>query len=356
MGEDSGEKTEEPTPHKLREARKKGQVSKSKDLTTAILMVVAFYMLKLTAVMIWEEMTGMLTRTYTMIPEEFNAQIAGLILFDMVVTFFRAMLPMFAVNVIVAILIELMQTGVVISTDPLVPQLNKLNPIEGAKKFFSLKQYVELVKSIVKMAIVISLIYIAIRSELPFIIIAQELTLWQLMGIVGALVMKTILWIAGAYFVIGVLDFFYQRYEYIKSLRMSKKEIKDEYKRLEGDPMIKQRQRDAQRQMAQGRQMGAVPGADVVVTNPTHIAVALKYETKTMNAPTVIAKGERLIAETIRQIAQTNDVPIVENKPLAQALFKLSYVDQTIPPQFYKAVAEILAFVYNLRKKRKQRF
>ena len=141
--------------------------------------------------------------------------------------------------------------------------------------------------------------------------------------------------------------------EYIKSMKMSKKEIKDEYKRLEGDPMIKQRQREAQRQMAQGRQMGAVPSSDVVVTNPVHVAIAIKYKTNSMKAPKLVAKGKRIIAHEIKKIAEENNIPIVENPPLARDLYKYVEIDMEIPPAYYKAVAEILAFVYNLKKKRR---
>jgi len=186
------------------------------------------------------------------------------------------------------------------------------------------------------------------------VVIAQQLTLWQIMKFTGSLVMKVVTRVGLFYLFIAFLDYLYQRWEYMKSMRMSKKEIKDEYKRLEGDPIIKQRQKEAQRQMAMGRQMGAVPSADVVVTNPIHLAIAIKYAPNEMNAPLVVAKGKRLVAGTIKNIAEANNIPIVENQPLAQKLFKVTEVDKEIPPEFYKAVAEILAFVYNLKKKRKK--
>lgn len=206
------------------------------------------------------------------------------------------------------------------------------------------------------MVVVVWLVSGIIKDEFPMVIMAQQLTLWQMMTFVGELIMKVVTRLGIFYLLIGMADYFYQRYEYIKGLKMSKKEIKDEYKRLEGDPTVKQRQRDAQRQMAQGRQMGAVPGADVVVTNPIHLAIAIVYKANQMKAPKVLAKGERLMAEEIKRIARENNIPIIENKPLAQALFKLTEAGKEVPPQYYKAVAEILAFVYNLKKKKKYRY
>lgn len=356
MGEDSGEKTEEPTPHKLQEARKKGQAAKSKDLTAAFMLVVAFYALKASSEMMWVKMVDFMNQTYAIIPEPFSASVASTLLVEMMMVFGSALLPMFIANMLVALIVESLQTGFLLSFEAIEPDVSKLDMVEGMKKFFSLKQYVELIKSLLKMFVVIWIIYISITEEFYMVVISQQFTLWKLMSFTGEIVMKVVTRLSIFYFLIGVMDYFYQKYEFIKGLKMSKKEIKDEYKRLEGDPMIKQRQRDAQRKMSEGRQMGAVPGADVVVTNPVHLAVAIMYKTNKMRAPKVVAKGERITAETIKRIAEENDVPVVENKPLARALYKLTEVDQEVPPQYYKAVAEILAFVYNLRNKKKNRF
>ena len=355
MGEDSGEKTEEPTPHKLREARKKGQIAKSKDFTTAVMLIASFYTLKAFATFIWGKMVELSYFSYSFIPLEFNASVVGFILEETLWLFLIVMAPVFGVNVLVAIIAESFQTGFLISGEPLKPSFDKLNPIEGAKKFFAMKQYVELLKSVLKMAIVITLIYQAIVEEFYMVIIAQQLTLWQVMGFTGNLVMKVVIKVGVFYLIISLLDYMYQKYEYIKGLKMSKKEIKDEYKRLEGDPMIKQRQRDAQRQMSQGRQMGSVPDSDVVVTNPIHVAIAIKYTPNMMRAPRVLAKGKRLVAAEIKRLAEDHQIPIVENPPLARSLYEVTEVGSDIPPIYYKAVAEILAFVYNLKKKRRLR-
>ncbi len=357
MGEDdSGDKTEEPTPHKMQEARKKGQIAKSKDLTAAILLIVSFYMLKVTGLRLWELISNMSTSIFLMIPEEFTISVAGNLLKEVLFIFLMAVMPIFGVTFLVAVLMEVAQTGFLVSLDPLAPKLDKLNPLEGVKKYFSLKQYVEFVKSLIKMIIIIAIIWNVLKEEFFMVILSSQLTLWQNIYFVGELVMKVITRVGLAYFIIAIFDYMYQRFEHNKGLKMSKKEIKDEYKRLEGDPMIKQRQKDIARQMSQGRQMGAVPGADVVVTNPTHLALAISYRANDMRAPKVVAKGKRLIAQEIRKLAEENMIPVIQNPPLARALYEKADVDEEVPPEYYKAVAEILAFVYTLKKKRKHRY
>jgi len=353
MGEDQGEKTEEPTPHKLREARKKGQIAKSKEITAAIMIFVSFFTFSFAARSMWENLSGVLFEAFEYIPLEFSVSIAGMLMKRVLFIFLITLAPLFAANFLAALIVENIQTGFLFSLPAIAPKLSKLNPIEGAKKFFALKQYVELLKSIIKMIVVVWLIYSVLKKELIMVLLAQQLTLWQVMGFTGGLVMKIIVRIGGFYLVIAIFDYIYQKYEYMKSMKMSKKEIKDEYKRLEGDPMIKQRQKEAARQMSQGRQMGAVPGADVVVTNPVHLAIAISYKPDEMEAPIVVAKGKRLVAEEIKRIAETLYIPIVENPPVARALYAVTELDKQIPAPFYHAVAEILAFVYNLKKKRK---
>ena len=356
MGEDGGEKTEEPTPHKLREARKKGQIPKSKEITSAFMILISFITFKASAKYMWEQIVKITYRAVDYTAAPFSASLVGGYLKEAVFTFLLVMAPLFAVIVITALVLESMQTGFLVSFEAIAPKFSKLNPIEGAKKFFSLKQYVELLKSLIKITVVVWLIYGVLKERFFIVLLAQQLSLWQVVAYTGELVMDVIIRICIFYIIIALFDYIYQKFEYIKSMRMSKKEIKDEYKRLEGDPMIKQRQRDAARQMSQSRQMGSVPGADVVVTNPVHIAVALKYKPNEMGAPKVIAKGKRLVAAEIKRMAEEFYIPIIENPPLARGLYKDTVADGNIPPQYYKAVAEILAFVYNLKKKRRQRY
>eukprot|EP01047_Picozoa_sp_COSAG01_P000133 COSAG01_NODE_2_length_63927_cov_1357.611941_18_plen_362_part_00 len=353
MGEDSGEKTEEPTPHKLREARKKGNIAKSKDLTNAILLLVSFHGLKIFGVFIWERLTQLNTEVIGYYSEALTGSVVLYLLKDVLLVFAACMAPILAINFLIIIIIEYLQVGVIFSFESIKPNFSKLNPIEGFKKYFQLKQYVELIKSSVKMFFVIIIIYVSLKEDFYMVIISQQLTLWQVMAFTGDLVMKVVIRVGLFYLLIAFLDYFYQKYEYIKGLKMSKKEIKDEYKRLEGDPTVKQRQREAQRQMSQGRQMGAVPGADVVVTNPTHFAVAIKYSSDFMEAPMVVAKGKRLMAKEIKIMAERHYIPIVENPPLTRAIYAQAEVGMAIPDQYFQVVAEILAFVYNLKKQRR---
>jgi flagellar biosynthetic protein FlhB len=355
MAEDSGEKTEEPTPHKLREANEKGQVAKSKDLTTALLLIVSFFTLKFTAKTLWENLSVLMNDVFSRIPLPFSQEMALEVLGRALETFLVSMLPFFLVNLVLVLIVESVQTGFVFSLDPLIPKFDKLNPIEGFKKFFSLKQYVELLKSSIKLGITIFIIWGVLKEDFFMVLISQQISIFSVIAFTASLVMKSVIRIGLFYLIIAIFDFFYQRFEFIKSMRMSKKEVKDEYKKLEGDPMVKQRMRDAQRKMAQGRQMGAIPNADVVVTNPTHYAVAIKYLSNNMQAPKVVAKGKRLLALEIKKIAEENFVPIIENKPLAQGLYRFSEVGADIPTQFFRAVAEILAFVYNLKKQKRIR-
>ncbi|MBH38148.1 flagellar biosynthesis protein FlhB [bacterium] len=353
MGEDSGEKTEEPTPHKLSELRKKGQISKSKDFTSAVIVTVAYLSLKIFAPGIYDRIEEITFVSLEFIAVELTFSVALYLLGQVLITFFYVIVPLLAVNLVVAIIVEFLQVGPIFSIDPLTPNIGKLNPIEGFKKMFALKQLVELFKSILKMGVVIWIIFYVLSEDFILVLLAQELTPTQTLIIAADLMFKIIVRVAIFYLIIAILDLFYQRAQFMKQNKMSKKEIKDEYKRLEGDPLIKQRQRETQMQMSQGRQMGAVPDADVVVTNPVFIAIAIQYKPNKMVAPKIIAKGKRLIASDIRKIAEEHFIPIVENPPLARNLYDSTEAGSDVPPMFYKAVAQILAFVYKLKQKKK---
>jgi len=355
MGEDSGEKTEEPTPHKLREAREKGQIAKGKEFTGAVLLLVSFFTLKAFAIRMWQQMADFTVFSFEQIPRDFSQTVVQNMLIECLKILFMILTPLLAAVAAAAIFTEVLQTGFLITLEPLKPSLEKLNPIEGVKKFFKLKQFVELAKSLLKMGIVIMIIYYAIKDQFIWILQSQSLGLWKLMEITGGMVMSVVVRVGMFYIAIAFMDYLYQRYEYMKGLKMSMKEIKDEYKKLEGDPLVKQRQRDAARAMSQGRQMGSVPGADVVVTNPTHYAVALQYKPNDTQAPIVIAKGMNLLAKQIIELAELNYVPVVENPPLARALYAQVQPGSQIPAEHFRTVAEVLAFVYSLKKKRKRR-
>ncbi|KAF0133331.1 MAG: flagellar biosynthetic protein FlhB [Candidatus Saganbacteria bacterium] len=357
MGEEGGERSEEPTPHRLREAREKGQVAKSKEITTAILLLLTYYLFRYTGEFMWKELVGMCTTLFDLIPSfanEFSLSIVGYAFLVSARGFAFAVGPIFAVGFFAALIAEAIQTGFVFSFDPLSPKIEKLNPMEGFKKIFSMQGLVETIKSIVKILIVFYITWMAIKEDLPFLVMLINSQPWDALVLGGSIAYKVAMRVGLFYIAIAILDYFYRRFEYMKNLRMTKQEIKEEYKRLEGDPLIKQRIRELQRQMAQQRMMASVPKADVVVTNPTHLAVALQYIQGKSRAPKVLAKGQRLHAEEIKKIAEEHNVPIIENKPLAQSIYHTTAVGQEIPRELYKAAAEILAYVYKLKKSKKR--
>jgi flagellar biosynthesis protein FlhB len=356
MGEDSGEKTEEPTPHKLREARKKGQIAKSQEITSAIMLLASFYTFRFTGDIILNRIANHTTMVFNLINIDFSMALAAMVLMDALKTILLALAPLLGITFVLILIVESIQTEFLFSLEALKPKFENLNPINGFKKFFALKQYVELIKSIVKIAAVCTILFYSIKDLYPLIIQSQQQTPFSLIGLVGKIIMDTVTRVGVVYFFIALLDYFYQKYEYMKSMKMSQKEIKEEYKRLEGDPLIKQRQREAQRAMSQGRQMGQVPGADVVVTNPTHIAVAIKYDPKKTEAiPKIVAKGQMLIAEQIKQIADEYNIPVIESPPLARLLFKKVEIGHYVPQESFKIVAEILAFVFHIKNKKQKK-
>jgi len=359
LGDQSGDKTEEPTPHKLREAREKGQVAKSKEITTAVLLLLSYYVFKSMGEFMWKELAGMATTIFNLVPNianEFSLSMVGYLLLLGLRAFALTLAPIFAVTFLAAIITEVLQTGFVVALDPLSPKLERINPGEGFKRIFSLQGFVETIKSILKIVIVFYIMYSAVKEDLPYIVVLMEGQPWDLLVLGGAIAYKAAMRVGMFYILIAILDYFYRRFEYMRNLKMTKQEVKEEYKRLEGDPMVKQRMRDLQRQTAQQRMMASVPQADVVLTNPTHVAVALKYDTKKMKAPRVLARGMRKAAEEIRKIAEEAEIPIVENEPLARSIYRTTDVGEAIPRELYQAVAEVLAFIYKRKRERQARF
>lgn len=357
MGEQSGDKSEEPTPHRLREAREKGQVAKSKEITTAFLLLASYLVFRYTGEMIWNELSGMTQAVFQQIPNtsDFGLAFVGSVLLIALRAFAMSVIPIFIVTVIIALIAEALQTGFVTAIDPLSPKLERINPIEGFKRMFSMTGFVELIKSIIKIIIVFIITWYAVKDDLPYIIAIMNSHPWDAIVLGGSIAFKIAIRVGIFYLFVAILDYFYRRWEYMKNLRMTKQEIKEEYKRLEGDPQIKQRMRDLQRAMSNQRMMAAVPGADVVVTNPTHLAVAILYDAAKMKAPSLVAKGRHLVAEEIKKIADNNNIPVIENEPLARSIFASTKVGQQISSELYQAVAEVLAFVYKIKKDRARR-
>ncbi|MFC1495938.1 flagellar biosynthesis protein FlhB [Candidatus Margulisiibacteriota bacterium] len=355
MGDQGGDKTEEPTPHRLSEARKKGQVAKSKEITTAVLLLISYYLFKNLGEYMWKELYGMAFTILNLIPHvahEFSLSTVAYILLVGIRAMAFVLLPIFGITYIAALVTEALQTGFVVSFDPLTPKIEKLNPLEGFKKIFSMQGFVELIKSLLKIFIVFYIMIRAVQEDLPFIIVLMEGQPWDALVLGGSIAYKAAMRVGSFYIIIAILDYFYKRFEYMRNLKMTKQEIKEEYKRLEGDPMVKQRMRDLQRQVAQQRMMSSVPQADVVVTNPTHVAVAIQYKARQMKAPILLAKGLRKAAEEIKKIADEANVPIVENEPLARSIYRTTDVGEKMPRELYQAVAEVLAYIYKLKREK----
>ncbi|MDK2865869.1 MAG: flagellar biosynthesis protein FlhB [Clostridiales bacterium] len=347
------EKTERATPKKMRDAREKGQVVQSKELSTAVAFLSVFLAMGALSDYLISGMVGYFTMTMNLIPDVgqlFESEDYKLYMADMLMTILKYSLPLLAVALVVGVLMSYIQVGFLFTTETLMPKLEKINPMKGFKNIFSMRSLVELVKSIAKAS---ALLYIAISyvlDHLPELLITFEIEPIQTMGIMWDIILGVVLRCALFLFIVAVFDYAYKRWKNNKDLMMSKQEIKDEYKQSEGDPKLKAKIKEKQRAFAMSRMMQSVPNADVVITNPTHFAIAIKYDSDKSDAPVVTAKGQDLVAMNIKRIATENAVPIVENKPLAQTLFRTVEIGQAIPPDLYEAVAEVLAYVYKLNR------
>lgn len=347
MSEDKDSKTEEPTPKRRSEARQKGQILKSKEVNTAALILVAAYAMNWSGPHIYKTIFKYLQATFFEIPymvqRFFQADLHAYGLKSVQVIFLMVG-PIFAAVFVTALLVELVQVGVLITGKPLKPQLERINPIKGFKRIFSLKSLVELVKSAIKTAIVGWVVFTTIRDNLPKIIYTIKNPIANALMIAGELIITIAKKAAVCMIIVAFIDYFYQRWEFEKSLRMSKQEVKDEYKQTEGDPLIKGKQKQKMRQMSMGQVRQAVPEASAVVSNPTHYAVGIRYEDG-MVAPKVVAKGRDELAIYIKEVAKEHDIPIFEDPPLARGLYHSCELGDFIHPDFYMAIAKIIAYI-----------
>ena len=347
-----GERTEQATPKRRQEAREKGQVLKSTEVNTAALLVAAAAFLQWTLPGMSRALAELTQHTLENVrPDDLSVATSHAEMVSLLVLLLRAVGPLLAGLVLVALLSNVLQFGFLLSGQSLRPQFSRVNPLEGFKRIYSTRALVELVKTIVKVTVIGFFAYQALRDKGGLMVLLADMQPAAAGGTVLSTSLGVVWKVAGAFVAIAIADFVYQRWFFNRSLRMSREEIKEEFKQQEGDPHIRARLRQRARALARQRMMQQVPKADVVITNPTHFAVALKYE-QGMDAPVVIAKGERLVAQQIKKIAREHGVPTVENKPLAQALYKACEIGQAVPPELYKAVAEVLAFVYRVRPNR----
>lgn len=351
-----GEKTEPATAKKLSDARKEGQVCKSKELDQAATLVALFLTLKVLVSFMGNNFLQIFHDIYNKIPETVSArEINGVVVMSYlqqaVFSSVKLAGPFFAVGVAVAFLINIVQVKWQVSTKPLKPKPDKFNPINGFKRMFSKDSLFELVKSIAKIALITLIAYTALKSHIEEIFLLYHVTLQQAIAEIGTLVIDVGFRISIIYCIIGAVDYIYQKHKFNEDMKMTKQEVKDEMKNSEGDPQIKSKQRQRMQEASRRRMMQDVPQADVVITNPTHYAVALKYDAGMGTAPVLVAKGADLIAQRIKEIAKENHVEIVENKPLARMIYTNVEIGHEIPPELYQAVAEILAAVYRAQNR-----
>lgn len=353
-----GEKTEEPTAKKLTDARNEGQVAKSKEVTSAFEMLAAFLLLRVWMENIGTNFVGGMRELYTQIPAysrlyegHIQSSTFRMIFIESMLKVLQIILPFLVVGYLVAFITNLLQVKWKITTKPLKPKFSKLNPVGGFKRIFSPNSLVELVKSLLKLTLIGYVVYDYLKKNMPPILQLYDVSLNQGIALVGSLVINLGIRIALFYMLIAAADFAYQKIKFKKDMKMTKQEVKDEYKNQEGDPQIKGKQRERMREASRRRMMSKLPEADVVITNPTHFAVAIKYEPEVYDAPYVVAKGADYLAQKIKDVAKENRIEIVENKPLARMLYANVDVGSVVPPELYQAVAEVLAFVYHLQGK-----
>jgi flagellar biosynthetic protein FlhB len=350
----AGERTERATPRRRGKARDEGQTAKSQDLSAAVVIITGLLSIYLLAVFAWGSMVVMFRSTLSHLSSDYMFESGWWILPMSAAAraYFAGWLPAGALCTLSAIIVMLYQVGFKIVTKPFVPNLNRFSLVSGLKKIISARSFVELGKGLLKALLLLWVLYSALKNEQDLFLSSMMFPLEQGVSLVMKKIWALALRMAVLLLLIGFTDYAYQKWSFEKSIRMSKQEIKDEYKQMEGDPTIKRRIRQKQRELARGRMMADVPKADVVVTNPTHIAVAIQYDSKVMIAPIVLAKGQGLIAQKIRDIAVEFKIPVIENKPLARALMQQVEVGEAVPQELYRAVAEVLAFIYRLKDKR----
>ncbi|MGC8925615.1 MAG: flagellar biosynthesis protein FlhB [Calditerrivibrio sp.] len=351
MPDNDSDRTEEATPRRKQKAIEEGNVPKSRELATGTTFLVAVLILYFYMPPMVEEFKSSFITYFSMYNYRINKESTYLLLIEVLKSIAKVTLPLLFILVFVAILSNIVQFGVIFSSKALELKWDRVNPITGFGRLFSKKSLFELLKSILKIFFLGFAAFFIIKSKIATIVTLADADAVSSIHFLGKLIYEVSFKLAIIIMVIALIDFLYQRWQYYEDLKMTKQEVKEEFKQMEGDPLIKQRIRSMQREMARKRMMEEVPKADVVITNPTHYAVAIKYDMAKDRAPKVVAKGQRLIALKIREIASKNNVLIHEDPPLARTLFSSVEVGEEIPENLYKAVAEILAMVYKLKNK-----
>ncbi|MCB1682477.1 MAG: flagellar biosynthesis protein FlhB [Rhodospirillales bacterium] len=348
--QDDSQKTEDPTPKKIEEARKRGQVALSREMNNWVMILAGTLMVGVFAGPVMSNLMTVM-RTFIERPYDFPSMPGGLtivlggVAWEVMKILFMPLLLLMAA----AFLAPFLQVGPLIAPEVIRPDISKISPIKGFQRLFSMRSIVEFVKGVLKIVVVGAICTIIIYPYFDRFEHFIDLDTITALGELQFLVMRMLIGILILMLVIAVMDLLYQRYEYYRKMRMTKQELKDEYKQTEGDPMVKGRLRQLRAQKARQRMMQAVPTADVVITNPTHFSVALKYDPGEMSAPVCVAKGVDDLALRIREVAKEHDIVVFENPPLARILFDTVEVDDTIPAEHFKAVAEVISYVYRIK-------
>lgn len=346
----AGEKTEKATPKKRQDSRKKGQVAKSSDVNTAIVLLAVFLCLLAIGPWMKNGVLALFVQSFqTNMLEEVTPDKIHLIFIDILLELIWIVGPIMLAAIIGALVANFLQVGPLFSTEAIQMKLNKLDPIQGFKRIYSVRAIVEFVKSMLKIVVVGVITFAILWFSLDEVLILSQKNIHEALSFLGSLTIRMGLFAGGALLFLSVFDYLYQKYDFEKNIRMSKHDVKDEYKKTEGDPLIKSKIKQKQREMAMQRMMQDVPNADVVITNPTHYAIALKYDESKGDAPIVLAKGVDYVAKKIKEKAAEHQVVTIENKPLARSLYSQAEIGDAIPEEFFGAVAEILAYVYRLK-------
>ena len=352
-GEESfEERSEQATQQRREDFRKAGQVAQSRELAGILIIMGVSLVFYFMSRQFLEEVFSLFSTAFTdhIAAARHDGDLVPALKFALGKAMYL-LLPVFGITVLMGVGATVGQIGFLTAWDHLQPDLQRINPMAGFSKLFSMRSLVEGIKSLVKIIIVGTVAFLIIKKELVFTPQVVQLSIGQIFGYMGQVAFRLVAGISALMALMAALDYGYQRWDLEKRMRMTKQEVKEEFKQREGDPLIKSRIKRIQRELAQKRMMDSVPKADVIITNPTHIAVALQYDRVNMAAPVMVAKGADLIAEKIKEIARKHNVPVVENKPLARNLFKNLKIGHPVPRSLYNAVAEVLAYVYKLKGK-----
>ncbi len=351
----TGQKTEEPTAKKKNDSRKEGQVAKSQELCTAIMLLALFVLLKFWIGRLGEGLMEVFSESYQKIPsyvnstEHINPRMIHQLIFDGIILIARLLWPVMLMGIVVAFMSNRIQFQWMVTFKPMKPKLSKINPVSGIKRMFSLRTLMKTFVSIAIVAVISYLVYDTIKDKWKLLFTLYDLSIGQVISLVGDIVLSLGIKVAAVMLVIGVADYIFQKWKNHEEMKMSKKDVEEENKNAEGDPKIKAKRKRKQMEMAMQRMMQAVPKADVIITNPTHYAVAIEYKKDVQDAPVVVAKGTDYLALKIKERAREAGVEIVENRALARMLYNNVEISQEIPPELYQAVAEILAYVYRMK-------